>query len=128
MTENQPEDLAKKSDAVSKAAEVDQPGSAKLRLPQFGIAAMFWGTFLAGMVMAYLNRLNLPGYSDDSATVIIGAAISVLIGLSFGFLIGKVTKVKPDGENEIEIELAKDVRVRVVQSTIADVVNKTAPK
>ena len=96
MTENQPEDLAKKSDAVSKAAEVDQPGSAKLRLPQFGIAAMFWGTFLAGMVMAYLNRLNLPGYSDDSATVIIGAAISVLIGLSFGFLIGKVTKRMSD--------------------------------
>lgn len=43
-----------------------------------------------------------------------------------GGLKGKVTKVVADG-NEVEVELAKDVRVRVVQSTIADVVNKTEP-
>ncbi|MGB0439099.1 MAG: preprotein translocase subunit YajC [Paracoccaceae bacterium] len=42
-----------------------------------------------------------------------------------GGLIGKVTKVKED--NEIEIELAKDVRVRVVQSTIATVRSRTEP-
>ena len=45
-----------------------------------------------------------------------------------GGLIGKVVKVKPEGENELELELAKDVRIRVVQSTIAEVLNKTAPK
>ncbi|MEO0358816.1 MAG: preprotein translocase subunit YajC, partial [Pseudomonadota bacterium] len=43
-----------------------------------------------------------------------------------GGLKGKVTKVK-DGENEIEVELAKGMSVRVVQSTIADVINKTEP-
>lgn len=43
-----------------------------------------------------------------------------------GGLIGKVVKVK-DGENEIEVELAKEVRVRVVQATIAEVINKTEP-
>ncbi len=43
-----------------------------------------------------------------------------------GGLKGKVTKVL-DGENEVEVELAKDVRVRVVQSTIADVLNKSEP-
>lgn len=42
-----------------------------------------------------------------------------------GGLIGKVTKVKE--ANEIEVELAEGVRVRVVQSTIASVVNKTEP-
>jgi preprotein translocase subunit YajC len=42
-----------------------------------------------------------------------------------GGLIGKVSKVKED--NEIEIELAKDVRVRVVQSTIAQVRSRTEP-
>ena len=42
-----------------------------------------------------------------------------------GGLIGKVTKVKED--NEIEVELAKDVKVRVVQSTIATVLSKTEP-
>lgn len=42
-----------------------------------------------------------------------------------GGLIGKVSKVKEDGE--IEVELAEGVKVRVVQSTIAQVLNKTEP-
>ena len=42
-----------------------------------------------------------------------------------GGLIGKVTKVKDD--NEIEVELAEGVKVRVVQSTIINVINKTEP-
>lgn len=40
-----------------------------------------------------------------------------------GGLIGKVSKVKDD--HEIEVELATDVKVRVVKSTIAQVLNKT---
>ena len=43
-----------------------------------------------------------------------------------GGLIGKVTKVKADS-NEVEVELAKDVRVNVVQATISDVRSKTSP-
>jgi len=43
-----------------------------------------------------------------------------------GGLIGKVTKVKADS-NEIEVELAKDIRVNVVQATIADVRSKSMP-
>ena len=42
-----------------------------------------------------------------------------------GGLIGKVTKVKED--NELEVELAEGVKVRVVQSTIAQVLSKTEP-
>ncbi|MFL4471654.1 preprotein translocase subunit YajC [Tateyamaria armeniaca] len=42
-----------------------------------------------------------------------------------GGLIGKVTKVKDD--NEIEVELAEGVKVRVVQNTIAHVLSKTEP-
>ncbi|MDA7427044.1 preprotein translocase subunit YajC [Primorskyibacter aestuariivivens] len=42
-----------------------------------------------------------------------------------GGLIGKVVKVKED--NELEVEIADGVRVRVVQSTIAQVLNKTEP-
>ncbi|WP_158964694.1 preprotein translocase subunit YajC [Chachezhania sediminis] len=42
-----------------------------------------------------------------------------------GGLIGKVTKVKEDGE--VEVELAENVKVRVVKSTIAQVVSKTEP-
>jgi preprotein translocase subunit YajC len=42
-----------------------------------------------------------------------------------GGLIGKVTKVKED--NEVEVEVADGVKVRVVQATIADVRSKTEP-
>ena len=42
-----------------------------------------------------------------------------------GGLIGKVSKVKDD--SEIEVELAEGVRVRVVKSTIAQVLSKTEP-
>ncbi|MCG7622455.1 MULTISPECIES: preprotein translocase subunit YajC [unclassified Epibacterium] len=42
-----------------------------------------------------------------------------------GGVIGKVAKVKEDGE--IEVEIAEGVKVRVVKSTIAQVLNKTEP-
>jgi preprotein translocase subunit YajC len=42
-----------------------------------------------------------------------------------GGLIGKVAKVKDD--NEIEVELAEGVKVRVVRSTVAQVISKTEP-
>jgi preprotein translocase subunit YajC len=42
-----------------------------------------------------------------------------------GGLIGKVNKVKDD--NEVEVELVEGVKVRVVRSTIAQVLNKTEP-
>ena len=42
-----------------------------------------------------------------------------------GGMIGKVVKVKDDGE--VEVEIADGVKVRVVQSTIATVISKTEP-
>lgn len=42
-----------------------------------------------------------------------------------GGMIGKVTHVK--GDNELEIEIAEGVKIRVVQSTIAQILNKTEP-
>ena len=44
-----------------------------------------------------------------------------------GGLIGKVTKVKEDGSNEIEVEIAENVKVRVIKSTVAQVLSKTEP-
>lgn len=43
-----------------------------------------------------------------------------------GGIIGKVVKVKDDA-NEVEVEVAKGMNVRVVKSTIATVMNKTEP-
>jgi preprotein translocase subunit YajC len=42
-----------------------------------------------------------------------------------GGLIGKITKVKD--ETEVEVEVAKDVRIRVLRPTIAQVRSKTEP-
>ena len=43
-----------------------------------------------------------------------------------GGIFGKVTKVK-EGEDDIEIEVAKDVRIRVLRSAVGSVVSKTEP-
>ncbi|ETX28768.1 preprotein translocase subunit YajC [Roseivivax isoporae] len=42
-----------------------------------------------------------------------------------GGLIGKVVKVKEN--NELDVEIAEGVKVRVVQSTVAQVLSKTEP-
>ncbi|MDF0601487.1 preprotein translocase subunit YajC [Psychromarinibacter sp. C21-152] len=42
-----------------------------------------------------------------------------------GGVVGKVTKVKDDGE--IEVEIAQGVKVRVIKSTVAQVMSKTEP-
>ena len=42
-----------------------------------------------------------------------------------GGIIGKVTKVKEDGE--IEVEIAEGVKVRVVRQTVTSVLSKTEP-
>lgn len=42
-----------------------------------------------------------------------------------GGMVGKVVKVKDDGE--LELEIADGVKVRVIQSTIATVMSKTEP-
>lgn len=42
-----------------------------------------------------------------------------------GGIIGKVVKVKEDGEAEVEI--AEGVKVRVLKTTIANVISKTEP-
>ena len=43
-----------------------------------------------------------------------------------GGIVGKVAKVKEDGE--IEVEIANGVKVRVIKSTVATVVSKTETK
>lgn len=42
-----------------------------------------------------------------------------------GGVVGKVVKVKDDGE--LEVEIAEGVKIRVIQNTIATVVSKTEP-
>ena len=46
--------------------------------------------------------------------------------LTQGGIIGKVTKVKDDA-NEVEVEIATGVKIRVLRHTITSVMNKTEP-
>ena len=56
---------------------------------QFGITALFWLTFLVGLGIAYLQRMN-------SVEIVIGGAVGVAIGMGVGFAIGLATKKVPD--------------------------------
>lgn len=44
-----------------------------------------------------------------------------------GGIIGKVTKVADGTANEVEVEIAPNVKVRVVKSTVSQVLSKTEP-
>ena len=46
--------------------------------------------------------------------------------LTQGGIIGKVSKVKDDA-NEVEVEIADGVKIRVMRHTISSVLNKTEP-
>ena len=46
--------------------------------------------------------------------------------LTQGGIYGKVTEVK-EGEEDIEVEVAKDVRIRVLRSAVGQVISKTEP-
>lgn len=45
--------------------------------------------------------------------------------ITSGGIIGTVSKL--EGDHEVEIEIAKDVKVRVVRSTVMQVISKTEP-
>jgi preprotein translocase subunit YajC len=44
-----------------------------------------------------------------------------------GGLVGKVVRVKDDGSNEVEVEIAEGVKVHVIKHTITAVLSKTEP-
>ncbi len=43
-----------------------------------------------------------------------------------GGIVGRVTRVK-EGENEVEVEIAPNVQVRIIRGTIQNVLSKTEP-
>ena len=44
-----------------------------------------------------------------------------------GGILGKVTKVGAADDNEIEVEIARDVKIKVIRGTISAVMSKTEP-
>ena len=84
-------------------------------VPLLAIFVIFWFLLIRPQQRRMKEHQAKIGSVKKGDTVVTG-----------GGLIGRVTKVK-DNENEIEVELAPGVNVRVVRSTITSVVSKTEP-
>ncbi|WP_417457366.1 preprotein translocase subunit YajC [Kordiimonas sp.] len=100
--------------AQATSAAPQQPGMLESFLPFVLIIAVFWFLILRPQnkkMKAHREMVNNVSRGDTVVTA--------------GGLIGKVSKVKDD--NEIEVELADGVRVRVVKSTLTDVRSKSEP-
>lgn len=99
------------------AGAVPQPSMIDTFLPLILIVVVFWFLILRPQnkkMKDHREMVNNVSRGDSVVTA--------------GGLIGKVTKVKQDEDNEIEVELAEGVRVRVVKSTLTDVRSKNEPK
>lgn len=47
--------------------------------------------------------------------------------MTSGGIVGTVSKAPQEGETEVEIEIAHDVKIKIVRQAIADVLTKTEP-
>lgn len=94
-----------------------QPSMIDTFLPLILIVVVFWFLILRPQNKKMKEHREMVNNVSRGDTVV-----------TAGGLIGKVTKVKQDDDNEIEVELADGVRVRVVKSTLTDVRSKNEPK
>jgi preprotein translocase subunit YajC len=84
-------------------------------LPIIGMVAIFWFLIIRPQMRKQKeHQAKVAGIKKGDQVVTAGG------------LIGKVTKVD-DQKAEVEVELAPNVKVRVVRSTISQVVSKTEP-
>ncbi|WP_262691378.1 preprotein translocase subunit YajC [Kordiimonas aestuarii] len=101
--------------SVLAQATAGQLGMLESFLPFILIIAIFW--FL---ILRPQNK-KMKAHREMVANVRRGDTV-----VTAGGLIGKVAKVKED-DNEIDVDLAEGVRVRVVKSTLTDVRAKGEP-
>lgn len=104
------------SPAFAQAAggAAQQPGLLEGFLPIILILVVFWFLILRPQNKKMKEHREMVNNVARGDTVV-----------TAGGLIGKVSKVKDD--NEVEVELADGVRVRVVKSTLSDVRGKSEP-
>ena len=84
-------------------------------LPFVAIFAIMYFLIIRPQRQAAAKRTEMLGAIRRNDTVVTG-----------GGIVGKVTRVK-DGEEEIEVEIAPNTRVRMMRSMIADVRVKGEP-
>ena len=82
--------------------------------------------FVAIFVAFYFLMIRPQQQRMKKHQEMVGAARRGDVVVTAGGLVGKVTRVYED-EGEVEIQLADNVKVRCVRSTLADVRSKTEP-
>ena len=87
-----------------------------------GMGMLLFPIILIGVMYFLMIRPQQKRLKDHRAMVAALAKGDQVV--TQGGLLGKVTSVRDD---EVEVEIAQGVKVRVVRSTIAQVVNRTAP-
>lgn len=100
--------------SLSVIAQAPAPSLFDTFVPLIAIVGVFWFLILRPQNKKMKEHRELINNVARGDTVV-----------TAGGLIGKVTKVKDD--NEVEVELANDVRVRVVKSTLTEVRSKNEP-
>jgi len=96
------------------AGAASQPSLFDTMLPLILIVVVFWFLILRPQNKKMKEHREMVNNVSRGDTVV-----------TAGGLIGKVAKVKD--ENEIEVDIAEGVRVRVVKSTLTDVRSKNEP-
>jgi len=96
------------------AGAAPQPSMIDTFLPLVLIVVVFWFLILRPQNKKMKEHREMVSNVSRGDTVV-----------TAGGVIGKVAKVKDD--NEIEVDLADGVRVRVVKSTLTEVRSKTEP-
>ncbi len=102
------------SPAYAQAGQAAEPNMLVTFLPLIAIFAIFY------FLMIRPQQKKMKQHKEMVGNLRRGDKI-----ITAGGFIGTVAKVSDD---ELDVEIAKDVKVRVVRSTIAEVVNKTQPR
>lgn len=103
------------SPAFAQATEAaQQPGMLETFAPMIMLFVLLWFIFIRPQNKRMKEHREMVANVKRGDTVV-----------TSGGVVGKVTKVKD--EAEVEVEIAKDVKVTVVKSTIADVRTKGEP-
>jgi preprotein translocase subunit YajC len=97
------------------AGAASQPSLMDTMLPLVLIVVVFWFLILRPQNKKMKEHREMVNNVSRGDTVV-----------TAGGLIGKVAKVK-EAENEIDVDIADGVRVRVVKSTLTDVRSKNEP-
>ena len=118
--------LGDHDDLLAVALDVTDPASAQAAAPAAGGAAAFaqFVPLILVFVIMYFLIMRPQQKKMRQHREMIGALKKGDNVITQGGILGKVVAVR---DEEVEVEIAQGVRIRVVRATIAQVVNRAAP-